>query len=177
MIAKIINIVKDNPKVSDFHLRANCPFSYRLLGEIVILEGEMIKNEDIENLLNKYCSKSDVELFNRKNELDSGFMLENMRFRANFYKTLKGPAVVLRKVETAILNMDSLNLPPVMYSIVDMHKGLVLVTGPTGSGKSTRQHHTRGQKRSDQPGSEHAGARSKIAGGCRCVKMTRPMRQ
>ena len=137
MIGKVVNIVKDNPKVSDFHLRANCPFSYRLLGEIVILEGEMIKNEDIENLLNKYCSKSDVELFNRKNELDSGFMLENMRFRANFYKTLKGPAVVLRKVETAILNMDSLNLPPVMYSIVDMHKGLVLVTGPTGSGKST----------------------------------------
>ena len=102
MIGKVVNIVKDNPKVSDFHLRANCPFSYRLLGEIVILEGEMIKNEDIENLLNKYCSKSDVELFNRKNELDSGFMLENMRFRANFYKTLKGPAVVLRKVETAI---------------------------------------------------------------------------
>jgi len=137
MIDKIVSIVKENPKVSDFHLRANCPFSYRLLGEITILEGEMIKNEDIEELLNKYCSKSDVELFNSKNELDSGFMLEDMRFRANFYKTLKGSAVVLRKVETKILNMDALNLPPVMYSIVDMHKGLVLVTGPTGSGKST----------------------------------------
>ena len=137
MIDKIVSIVKENPKVSDFHLRANCPFSYRLLGEITILEGEMIKNEDIEELLNKYCSKSDVELFNSKNELDSGFMLEDMRFRANFYKTLKGSAVVLRKVETKILNMDALNLPPVMYSIADMHKGLVLVTGPTGSGKST----------------------------------------
>ena len=38
MIGKIVNVVKDNPKVSDFHLRANCPFSYRLMGEIVILE-------------------------------------------------------------------------------------------------------------------------------------------
>ena len=47
MIGKIVSIVKDNPKVSDFHLRANCPFSYRLLGEIVILEGEIVKNEDI----------------------------------------------------------------------------------------------------------------------------------
>ena len=64
MIDKIVSIVKENPKVSDFHLRANCPFSYRLLGEITILEEEMIKNEDIEELLNKYCSKSDVELFN-----------------------------------------------------------------------------------------------------------------
>ena len=57
-----------------------------------------------------------------KNELDSGFMLENMRFRANFYQTLQGPAVVLRKVETTILDMESLNLPPAMYSIV--HKRL-----------------------------------------------------
>ena len=137
MIGKIVNVVKDNPKVSDFHLRANCPFSYRLMGEIVILDEEMVKKEDIFNLLEKYCSKSDVELFKQKNELDSGFMLENMRFRANFYQTLQGPAVVLRKVETTILNMETLNLPPVMYSIVDMHKGLVLVTGPTGSGKST----------------------------------------
>ena len=137
MIGKIVNVVKDNPKVSDFHLRANCPFSYRLMGEIVILEEEMVKKEDIFNLLEKYCPKSDVELFKQKNELDSGFMLENMRFRANFYQTLQGPAVVLRKVETTIINMETLNLPPVMYSIVDMHKGLVLVTGPTGSGKST----------------------------------------
>ena len=137
MISKIVNVVKDNPKVSDFHLRANCPFSYRLMGEIVILEEEKVKKDDILNLLEKYCSKSDVELFKQKNELDSGFMLENMRFRANFYQTLQGPAVVLRKVETTILNMETLNLPPVMYSIVDMHKGLVLVTGPTGSGKST----------------------------------------
>ena len=137
MIGKIVNIVKDHPKVSDFHLRANCPFSYRLMGEIVILDGAIVQNEDITNLLEKNCSKSDIEHFKQKNELDSGFMLENMRFRANFYQTLQGPAVVLRKVETTILNMESLNLPPVMYSIVDMHKGLVLVTGPTGSGKST----------------------------------------
>ena len=53
MIGKIVKVVKDNPKVSDFHLRANCPFSYRLMGEIVILEGEIVKNEDITNLLEK----------------------------------------------------------------------------------------------------------------------------
>ena len=91
MIDRILNIVSENPKVSDFHLRANCPFSYRLLGEIKILDEEIIKSEDIEALLSKYCSESDVEIFNSKSELDSGFMVENVRFRANFYRTLKGP--------------------------------------------------------------------------------------
>ena len=67
MIGKIVNVVKDNPKVSDFHLRANCPFSYRLMGEIVILGEENVTKEDIYNLLEKYCSKSDVELFKQKN--------------------------------------------------------------------------------------------------------------
>ena len=137
MLDKVVELVKKHPKISDFHLRSKCAFSYRLLGEIQSIQENTVKKEQIEQILNKYCSKDDVDHFNTKNELDSGFTVENIRFRANFYKTLHGPALVLRKVETTILSMESLNLPPAMFSIVDMHKGLVLVTGPTGSGKST----------------------------------------
>ena len=137
MLDKVVELVKKYPKISDFHLRSNCAFSYRLLGEIQSIQENTVKKEQIEQILNKYCSKDDVDHFNIKNELDSGFTVENVRFRANFYKTLHGPALVLRKVETTILSMESLNLPPAMFSIIDMHKGLVLVTGPTGSGKST----------------------------------------
>ena len=137
MLDKVVELAKKHPKISDFHLRSECAFSYRLLGEIQSIQENTVKKEQIEQILKKYCSKDDVDHFNIKNELDSGFTVENIRFRANFYKTLDGPALVLRKVETTILSMESLNLPPVMYSIVDMHKGLVLVTGPTGSGKST----------------------------------------
>ena len=137
MLEKVVELVKKYPKISDFHLRSGCSFSYRLLGEIQSITENIVKKEQIEQILNKYCSKNDVDRFNNKNELDSGFTVENIRFRANFYKTLTGPALVLRKVETTILSMESLNLPPAMFSIVDMHKGLVLVTGPTGSGKST----------------------------------------
>ncbi len=137
MLEKVVELVRKQPKISDFHLRSGCPFSYRLLGEIQSIAEITVKNEQIEQILNKYCSKEDVDQFNLKNELDSGFTVENIRFRANFYKTLKGPALVLRKIETTILSMESLSLPPAMFSIVDMHKGLVLVTGPTGSGKST----------------------------------------
>ena len=137
MLEKVVELVKKYPKISDFHLRSGCSFSYRLLGEIQSIAENTVKKEQIEQILNKYCSKADVDRFNNKNELDSGFTVENIRFRANFYKTLTGPALVLRKIETTILSMEKLNLPPAMFSIVDMHKGLVLVTGPTGSGKST----------------------------------------
>ena len=137
MLQKVVELVKIHPKISDFHLRSECAFSYRLLGEIQSIAENIVKKEQIEQILNKYCSKDDVDRFNTKNELDSGFTVEKIRFRANFYKTLTGPALVLRKIETTISSMENLNLPPAMFSIVDMHKGLVLVTGPTGSGKST----------------------------------------
>jgi twitching motility protein PilT len=64
-------------------------------------------------------------------------MLSGLRFRANFFKTINGTAAVLRRIESIVPEMEKLNLPPVLYDAVDMHKGLVLVTGPTGSGKTT----------------------------------------
>ena len=137
MIEKITELVAQNKKISDFHLRSGCSFSYRELGEIIIDENIKITEKNLEELLKNYCSQQDVETFKKKNELDCGFTIGEVRFRANFFKSLNGASVVLRKVETKILSMEELNLPPVMYDIVDAHKGLVLVTGPTGSGKST----------------------------------------
>ena len=88
MLDKVVEFVKKHPKISDFHLRSKCAFSYRLLGEIQSIQENTVKKEQIEEILNKYCSKDDVDHFNSKNELDSGFTVENIRFRANFYKTL-----------------------------------------------------------------------------------------
>ena len=78
-----------------------------------------------------------MKRFQDTHELDSSVTLSGLRFRANFYKTIHGPAAVLRRVESVIPSMEQFDLPPVLYDIIDMHKGLVLVTGPTGSGKST----------------------------------------
>ena len=64
-------------------------------------------------------------------------ILVMLRFSINFFKTLNGLAAVLRRVETKIPLMEDLNLPQVLFGLLDAHKGLVLVTGPTGSGKST----------------------------------------
>ena len=85
----------------------------------------------------KNCNDAEIEKFNKTHELDTAVMLSGLRFRANFYKTLNGPAAVLRRVVSKIPDMADFDLPQVFYDIVDMHKGLVLVTGPTGSGKST----------------------------------------
>jgi twitching motility protein PilT len=87
--------------------------------------------------LSMNCNEEELKKFDTTHELDSAVTLSGLRFRANFYKTINGPAAVLRRVESKIPDMDQFNLPPALYDIVDMHAGLVLVTGPTGSGKST----------------------------------------
>ena len=137
MINKISKLAKSNSKISDFHLRGGANIAYREMGDIMIEKETRIENKDIEELLKKNCSETEIQIFNTKKELDCAVILGELRFRANFYKTLKGPAAVLRKIETKIPLMDSLALPPILYELVEAHKGLVLMTGPTGSGKST----------------------------------------
>ncbi len=137
MINKILEILKKNPKISDIHLRSGTNIAYRAMGDIIIDKNSKVENKDVEELLKKNCSESEIQIFNTKKELDCAVTLGELRFRANFYKTLTGTAAVFRKVETKIPSMDSLGLPNVLYELVDAHKGLVLVTGPTGSGKST----------------------------------------
>jgi len=137
MINKISELAKTNTKISDFHLRDGSDISYRLLGDIVIEPNSQITDKDLQELLQNNCTESEIKKFQIKNELDTAVMLGELRFRANFYKTLNGLAAVLRRVETKIPLMEDLNLPQVLFSLLDAHKGLVLVTGPTGSGKST----------------------------------------
>jgi twitching motility protein PilT len=107
------------------------------MGDIVIEKNSKIENKDIDDLLKNNCSEAEIEIYNTKKELDCAVMLGELRFRANFYKTLNGSAAVLRRIETKIPLMDNLSLPPVLYELIEANKGLVLVTGPTGSGKST----------------------------------------
>jgi len=97
----------------------------------------MVKAQDLQDLISTNCNEIEMKRFQDTHELDSSVTLSGLRFRANFYKTIHGPAAVLRRVESVIPSMEQFDLPPVLYDIIDMHKGLVLVTGPTGSGKST----------------------------------------
>ena len=137
MFDKLEHLAKDNKKISDFHLRAGAPMAYRQTGEIVKVADTPVTAQDLKDLIAMNCNEKEVLKFEKTHELDSAVMLSGLRFRANFYKTINGPAAVLRRVESKIPDMSAFDLPQSLYDVVDMHKGLVLVTGPTGSGKST----------------------------------------
>ena len=137
MFEKLEELAKNNKKISDFHIRSGSPLAYRQTGEIIKVPDVMVKAQDLQDLISTNCNEIESKKFSDTHELDSSVTLSGLRFRANFYKTINGPAAVLRRVESVIPEMAQFDLPQVLYDIVDMHKGLVLVTGPTGSGKST----------------------------------------
>ena len=137
MFEKLEELAKNNKKISDFHIRSGSPLGYRQTGEIVKVKEVMIKPQDLQDLMSTNCNEIEIKRFKDTHELDSSVTLSGLRFRANLYKTINGPAAVLRRVETVMPEMGQFDLPQVLYDIIDMHKGLVLVTGPTGSGKST----------------------------------------
>ena len=90
MLKKISELAKSNPKISDFHLRGGSDIACRIMGDIVIEKNSKIENKDIEELLKKNCSEEEIKIFNTKKELDCAIMLENLRYRVNFYKTRQG---------------------------------------------------------------------------------------
>ena len=137
MFEKLEELAKNNKKISDFHIRAGSPLGYRQTGEIYKVKEVIVKAQDLQDLISTNCNEIESKRFQETHELDSSVTLSGLRFRANFYKTINGPAAVLRRVETVMPEMEQFDLPQVLYDIIDMHKGLVLVTGPTGSGKST----------------------------------------
>src|SRR5210317_176913 len=137
MLEKINQLAVEKKDISDFHLRGGSDIAYRELGDIIMIPDSKITEEDLEKLIKNNCTEDDFKHFQKHMEMDAGVMLGDLRFRANFYKTLNGTGAVIRRVETKAPTMDKLNLPPILYELIDAHKGLVLVTGPTGSGKST----------------------------------------
>jgi twitching motility protein PilT len=137
MFEKLEELAKNNSKISDFHLRAGSFMAYRQTGEIIMVKDVDIKEQDLQDLIAMNCNEKEIEKFKNTHELDTSVMLSGLRFRANFYKTIHGAAAVLRRVESKIPDMHDFNLPQPLFDIIGMHKGLVLITGPTGSGKST----------------------------------------
>ena len=137
MFEKLEELAKNNKKISDFHIRSGSPLAYRQTGEIYKVKEAIVKAQDLQDLISTNCNEVETKRFQETHELDSSVTLAGLRFRANFYKTIHGPAAVLRRVESVIPEMEQFDLPQSLYDIIDMHKGLVLVTGPTGSGKST----------------------------------------
>ncbi len=124
-------------KVSDFHLHANRPLTARIHGDLKNFDDMMVEESYLDNLLKDELPPDWYERFNETGDIDFAFVIGEQRFRASGLKTMKGLAVVLRVIVAEIPNIEQLGLPPAAHSVLNLTEGLVLVTGATGSGKST----------------------------------------
>ena len=127
----------NNQGLSDIHIQSGSAISLRINGVIEKQNTELVTVENVLNFLKKNLSKDQFEEFNNKKNLDFALELNENRFRANAYLGYNGCNIVLRKIETKIPDINDLNLPPVVNQQINSDNGLILITGPTGSGKST----------------------------------------
>ena len=122
---------------SDIHLGVEEVPRMRDRGEMALSEYPKTDHETFLSWLYEILSHEEVERFKRELEFDGATQYEFARVRINIFDTLGGYAMVMRLIPLKILSIDQLGLPKVFQDISDEHKGLILVTGPTGSGKST----------------------------------------
>jgi twitching motility protein PilT len=123
---------------SDLHLTAGSPPYLRLDGEMVKLAMKSLSNEEVQQLVFEILTEKQKRNFIENWELDCSYTVEGLaRFRCNVFMQRKGLAAVFRIIPDKIKTAEDLNLPPELIEMVKVHKGLVCVTGPTGSGKST----------------------------------------
>lgn len=122
---------------SDLHLKSNGNVRVRLKGEVVSLSPDPVAPDLVLGIAQHLLGER-FEQFTTTKEYDTVYVLdENTRFRVNLYYHLDGIAVVLRVIPHEIKSIEELNLPDALHRLVGMNRGLVLITGTTGSGKST----------------------------------------
>jgi twitching motility protein PilT len=123
---------------SDCHLSAGEPPMLRVHGDLKKLESAPLSAEDVHALIFDIMNDTQRKTFQETLECDFSFALgETARFRVNVFLQRKGEAAVFRTIPTQVLTLDELGMPPILKQMCEKEKGLILVTGPTGSGKST----------------------------------------
>src|SRR5919108_1692622 len=123
---------------SDCHLSAGEPPMLRVDGDLKKLDYPPLTQEEVHSLVYDIMSDSQRKTFEESHECDFSFELGDVaRFRVNVFMQRKGEAAVFRTIPSKILSLEELGMPPILKHLCDKEKGLILVTGPTGSGKST----------------------------------------
>ncbi|MGF1461309.1 MAG: type IV pilus twitching motility protein PilT [Leptolyngbyaceae cyanobacterium] len=122
---------------SDIHLGVGEVPRFRDRGQITTTDYPVIDEPIFYGWLTEVLKPEEVQQFKQTLDFDGAGQFEFSRIRINIFDSLTGPAMVIRLIPNKILTMEQLNLPSVLRDICHYHKGLVLVTGPTGSGKST----------------------------------------
>jgi len=125
-------------KASDLHLTVGSPPQLRVDGKLLKLEAEILEPEDTKKLAYSIMNEKQRQKFEEKSELDLSFGIEQLsRFRCNVFMQRGNVAVAIRQIPFRIPTFEELGVPKVVSEFANLPRGLVLVTGPTGSGKST----------------------------------------
>lgn len=122
---------------SDVHLGVGEVPRFRNRGEIEPTNYPVTTHEVFMGWLHEALTEEDVKKFQTELEFDGATQYDFARVRINVFDTMRGHAMVMRLIPLKILSIDELRLPPIFRDVCHYHKGLILVTGPTGSGKST----------------------------------------
>lgn len=131
-------IFMEQQKASDLHLKPMRPPLLRIGGKLVPVKAEPLKPADLERMLLPLLNAAQQEKFEKHQALDLGYGVPGVaRFRGNIYRQRGTVAGVFRRIPIQIIGIDDLELPNAVRDLSQQPDGLVLVTGPTGSGKST----------------------------------------
>lgn len=125
-------------RASDLHLRVGIRPMIRTDGKLISIDDTVILHDDMDKILSQILNDEQKEKFLKKREMDLALSISKMgRFRINLYKQRGTVGIAIRQVNTQVPSFDELNLPDTIKSIAENKRGLVIVTGTTGSGKST----------------------------------------
>lgn len=137
-IAKILLYAQKN-KASDVHLSSGNPPSFRIDGEMSRVGSmDSLTNDQVESMLEQITTQEQREYYHNNLELDFAIQIsKDARFRVNAFKNINGSAIVLREIPMIIRSLEELKTPLAVRELTKVKKGLILVVGATGSGKST----------------------------------------
>ena len=125
-------------EASDLHMVIGFPPLLRLRGDLVPTEHPVLTSESSKEILFEILTPKRQAYVEKNRDFDMAYELENTgRFRCNFFYQQRGISAVFRIIPTKILTLEELNMPEAIKTIAEFRQGLILVTGPTGSGKST----------------------------------------
>ena len=137
LLNQILNIAFEK-KVSDIHFEVDNPPMFRARGHLIRAKLGNLTKQDTEFVANAVMAQHNRKLPEDLKELDTSYTLANVgRFRVSIFRQRGNLGVVMRVIPPQIGNFEQLNLPPVLGRIAQVPNGLILVTGPTGNGKST----------------------------------------
>src|SRR6195256_4005079 len=125
---------------SDLHFAEGQPPKMRVHGDIMPIRAEPISRQEAVQMMSEICGARSWETFEQRGDLDFAYeMDEASRFRSNYFKQSNGYGATFRLIPTKIATLEDLGIPLVVKDFANLRGGLVLVTGPTGSGKTTTQ--------------------------------------